>query len=365
VTGANVPDGLRSPDGWLKASSDDGRFASLFGRDSLIAALQLLPLDPSIADATLGALGEVLGERDDPEREEEPGKVPHEVRRHDLGEYVAHGWPVRSGELRYYGSVDASCWWLIVFGALARHGAGVRHHRAAAGRVAAWLAGRPTPLTYARRASSGGLAHHWWRDVAADLVDASPPTGHGMYGDDGSPMHGPVAPSAVCALAWRALSEAAVFVDRSFAAAAGAARVAFGSLPRFALHDGGRVRADAPTSDLGIVRWTGIAGDGASVPDELVTPYGLRTLAPSHPAFRVDGYHTGAVWPWDTWIGAPALWPGVVDAVRRLGGYPELYAVELDGTLRPSPEACAVQAWTFGAVAAIEAGWDGRSWAAG
>lgn len=353
---------LRTADGWLKASSDEGRFASLFGRDSLIAALQLLPVDPSIADATLGALGAVLGERDDPEREEEPGKVPHEVRSDALEAYVAHGWPVRDGALRYYGSVDASCWWLIVFGALARHGGDVRPHRAAAGRVAAWLAGRPTPLTYVRRATSGGLAHHWWRDVAADLVDASPSTGHGMFADDGSPMRGPVAAAAVCALAWRALSEAAVFVDRSLGAAADAARAAFASLPRFARHAGGE--AHAATSDLGIVRWTGIVADVA-VPDELVTPYGLRTLGPSHPAFRVDGYHAGAVWPWDTWIGAPWLWPGVVEAVRTVGGYPELYAVDLDGALRPSPEACTTQAWTFGAVAAIEQGWDGRAWAAG
>lgn len=355
---------LRTRDGWLKASSDDGRFGSLFGRDALISALQLLTVDASIADATLGALGDVLGERDDPEREEEPGKVPHEIRSHALDAYVAHGWPVRDGELRYYGSVDASCWWLIVFGALARHGGSVRHHRAAAGRVAAWLAGRPTPLAYARRSPSpsGGLAHHWWRDVAADLAAASPSTGHGMYADDGTPMRSPVAVTAVCALAWRALSEAAVFVDASFAAAADRMRAAFATLPRFARHAGGD--ADAATSDLGVVRWTGIA-DVPPLPDELTTPYGLRTLAPSHPAFRADGYHTGAVWPWDSWIGAPSVWDGVVDAVRTLGGYPELYVVDLDGTLRPSPEASAVQAWTFGAVTAIAAGWDGRAWAHG
>jgi glycogen debranching enzyme len=355
----NVPPGLLADDGWLKASSDDGRFGSLFGRDALIAALQLLPADPSIADATLTALGAVLGERDDPEREEEPGKVPHEVRAHDLDAYEAHGWPVRDGELRYYGSVDASCWWLIVHGALARHGGAVRQHRAAAGRVAAWLAGRPTPLTYERRASRGGLAHHWWRDVAADLVDVST---HGMFADDGSPMRGPVAATAVQALAWRALTEAATFVDGAYAAAADRARAAFAALPRFARHAGGD--ADAATSDLGIVRWTGIATP--PLPDELRTPYGLRTLAPSHPAFRADGYHSGAVWPWDSWIGGDdALRAGVVDAVRRLGGHPELFLVDVDGTLRPSPEACAVQAWTFGAVTAIGAGWDGRAWAAG
>jgi glycogen debranching enzyme len=358
-------DGLRTDDGWLKASSDEGRFGSLFGRDSLIAALQLLPVDASIADATLGALGAVLGERDDPEREEEPGKVPHEVRSHALEAYVSHGWPVRDGELRYYGSVDASCWWLIVLGALARHGTPVRHHLGAAARVAAWLAGRAAPLSYERRATSGGLAHHWWRDVAADLLDASASTGHGMFADDGSPMRAPVAVAAVQALAWRALSEAAVFVDGSFAAAADRARAAFGSLPRFARHAGGD--ATAATSDLGIVRWTGIASP--PLPDELRTPYGLRTLAPSHPAFRTDGYHSGAVWPWDTWIGTAGLdggdelRMGVLDAVVALGGYPELYGVGLDGRLTPSAEACTVQAWSYGAVTAIEHGWDGRAWA--
>lgn len=363
---------LRTDDGWLKASSDDGRFASLFGRDALVAALQLLPVDPSIADATLTALGAVLGTRDDPEREEEPGKVPHEVRSHDLDEYVAHGWPVRDGELRYYGSVDASCWFLIVLGALARHGEPVRHHRAAAGRVAAWLAGRPTPLTYERRARAGGLAHHWWRDVAADLVDVST---HGMFADDGSPMRGPVAVTAVQALAWRALVEAATFVDTSYRGAAERARSAFAGLPAFARHAGGA--AESATSDLGVVLWTGIVDTGGArlLAGDLATPYGLRTLPTAHLAFRVDGYHSGAVWPWDTWLGAgglnavdpgsgDALLAGVVDAVTAIGGFPELYAVDLDGTLRPSAEACAVQAWTYGAVSAIERGWDGRSWSA-
>ena len=96
---------------------------------------------------------------------------------------------------------------------------------------------------------------------------------------------------------------------------------------------------------------------------DLATPFGLRTLSSAHPAFRSDGYHTGAVWPFDTWLGAPWLWPGMLEAVERVGGFPELYVVERDGTLRPHPEACAVQAWTVGAVLAARAGWDGRAWA--
>ena len=108
---------------------------------------------------------------------------------------------------------------------------------------------------------------------------------------------------------------------------------------------------------------------------DIRTPFGLRTLAASHHGFRPDGYHTGAVWPFDTWLGAGGLdtvepgtgdelRAGIVDAVARSGAFPELYVVELDGALRPHPESCEVQAWTVGAVLAIEAGWDGRGWAA-
>lgn len=374
---------LRTPEGWLTASSADGPFCSLFGRDALVSALQLLPVDPSIAHATLERLGRELGTRHDPETEEEPGKVLHEARDADLGAYLAHGWPVRGGRLRYWGSVDASLWFLILAAALARAGEPVSDHRHAVARVAAWVRAQPMPLAYTRRATSGGLAHHWWRDVAADLEGH----GHGVVDEAGRPLPTPAALAAVQALAWRALAEVAATFDPELAGAAAAARAAFGraflagrDVPLTARSPTG---PDASaTSDLGHILWSGILGPRAAAataarltePD-LCTPWGLRSLSAAHPAFRPDGYHTGAVWPWDSWIGAGGLdagaGPGTGDAVRKgvlaavetLGGFPELYAVGTDGTLRPSPEAASVQAWTVGAVLAIEAGWDGRAWA--
>jgi glycogen debranching enzyme len=54
---------------------------------------------------------------------------------------------------------------------------------------------------------------------------------------------------------------------------------------------------------------------------DLLTPYGLRTLSPSHPAYvgrllgdqpsRDRAYHQGTVWPW--------LLGPYVDALRRIG----------------------------------------------
>jgi len=77
------------------------------------------------------------------------------------------------------------------------------------------------------------------------------------------------------------------------------------------------------------------------------------------------------VWPFDSWIGwgglraagharaAERVRAGVLEAVRRLGRFPELYAVAADGPVR-IPIANQVQAWTVGACFALERGWDGR-----
>ena len=72
-------DPLLSDEGWPYASAlpvgsgDPGRFHALFGRDSLITSLQILPVQPEVARSTLRALARRQGTRCDPEIEEEPG----------------------------------------------------------------------------------------------------------------------------------------------------------------------------------------------------------------------------------------------------------------------------------------------------
>ena len=89
-------------------------FATLFGRDSLIAALQSLPWDPDVAAETLRLLARRQGQHEDSWRDEEPGKILHELR---IGELA------RMGEIPqtpYYGTIDATPLFLIVLG---RHAA--------------------------------------------------------------------------------------------------------------------------------------------------------------------------------------------------------------------------------------------------
>src|SRR3954449_2151431 len=96
-------DPLLSPEGWAYASAppvepgDPGRFHALFGRDSLIVSLQVLPERPDVARATLRALAARQGAREDPLTQEAPGKIGHEFRPAPPDSFVAAGWP-RQGE---------------------------------------------------------------------------------------------------------------------------------------------------------------------------------------------------------------------------------------------------------------------------
>jgi glycogen debranching enzyme len=85
-------------------------FATLFGRDSILTALFVLPFNPALAVGTLKTLASLQGSQVDPRRDEQPGKIVHEIR---AGELAASG-AVPFG--RYYGSVDATPLFLWLLG---------------------------------------------------------------------------------------------------------------------------------------------------------------------------------------------------------------------------------------------------------
>src|SRR6478609_7303892 len=172
---------LLSPEGWVYASAmpvdthDPGRFHALFGRDSLITALQVLRSRPEVAAATLRALARRQGRVEEPETEEQPGRILHEDRPVAPTWLVELGWPVRDGALRYFGTSDATSWFLVLLDAtgdmaLAGELAAART-AAAAWLERALLAGdglvRSGPRTF-----SGGLSQQGWRDARDPATDA-------------------------------------------------------------------------------------------------------------------------------------------------------------------------------------------------
>jgi glycogen debranching enzyme len=83
-------------------------FATIFGRDSIIAAYQSLMLNSQLAVDTLRVLARYQGKEYNDWRDEEPGKILHEYRAGEM---------TRDGEMPfgpYYGSIDATPLFLVL-----------------------------------------------------------------------------------------------------------------------------------------------------------------------------------------------------------------------------------------------------------
>ena len=83
-------------------------FMTMFGRDSIFTSLQSLPFAPELAATTLRVLGDWQGSRHDDFRDEDPGRILHEMR---YGEMAAFEERPHSP---YYGSVDATPLWVVL-----------------------------------------------------------------------------------------------------------------------------------------------------------------------------------------------------------------------------------------------------------
>ncbi|TLZ83712.1 MAG: amylo-alpha-1,6-glucosidase, partial [Methanobacteriota archaeon] len=92
---------LRAPEGFLYAGHPN--FHTLFGRDSIIAAWQMLGIEPAIVRATLTILATHQGRSLNLAKEEEPGKILHEHRFDVESRRQLPHW-----EFPYYGSVDST-----------------------------------------------------------------------------------------------------------------------------------------------------------------------------------------------------------------------------------------------------------------
>jgi glycogen debranching enzyme len=376
-----------SAGGWPYASSlpvdadDPGRFHALFGRDSLITSLQVMPAQPQVARATLRALADLQGRHDDPETDEEPGKIVHEYWPHAEPRFSEMGWPVREGQLRYYGSADGTSWFLVVLAALADPALAdelSRSWRAAGGWLERALERGGGLVRYGPRVAKGGLVQQGWRDTTDPLASY----GGGIVDQDGGSPEPPLADADTQAVAVAALRAAHRLSGeerwRSLAERT-SGLIASAFTPETMAIDGSRRPIAGAGSQLGWLLWADALPDSQRSEyaerlcrGDVLTDFGLRTLSAEHPQFAADAYHRGAVWPFDSWLGwgglraagretdAERLRVGVLTALDRLGGAPELYAVAEAGPERITI-ANRMQAWTLGARYALTCRWDGRA----
>ncbi len=355
-------------------------YVTLFGRDSLISALQSLAFEPDIAADTLRLLAKYQGAKVDHWRDEEPGKIMHELR---VGELARDG---DIPQTPYYGSVDSTPLFLILLGYEAAWSGSLRLFndlRENVERALEWVAkyGDSDGDGYVEYASKSGkgLANQGWKDSGDSISNA-----------DGSLAKPPIALCEVQGYVYLAKTLMADLFRR--AGDAGRADVLLREANDlrarfnrdFWLEDKGVYAvclqgddnrpAETVTSNAGQVLWSGIAdADKAKrvmerlMADDMFAGWGIRTLSEKEKRYNPIGYHLGTVWPHDNSLIAagfrrygfdgPArkVWAGIVAAALEFHNYrlPEVFAGfrrREFGRPVSYPVACHPQAWAAGSV---------------
>jgi glycogen debranching enzyme len=354
-------------------------FVCLFGRDSIVTALETVANDPRVAAETLVLLARYQGRHHDEWRDEEPGKILHELR---VGEMANLG---EVPQTPYYGTVDATPLFLCLLAEYVRWTGDldlVHRLEKHVDRALYWLDEIADHdgdgfVDYVSR-SAKGLANQGWKDSGNSIANA-----------DGSPAQPPVALVEVQGYVYRALLDTAWLFQligrrdegERLEAQAKDLRRRFQDaywLPdrrylAVALQKDGRP-VESIASNPGQALWSGIvsARHARSIARTLLSPnmfsgWGIRTMAEGETAYNPLDYQVGAVWPHDNAMIAAGLkrygftaealqtLTAVYQAATRFPGYrlPEVFAGFARGD---SPEpvrypvACSPQAWAAGAI---------------
>jgi glycogen debranching enzyme len=353
-------------------------FMTVFGRDSILTSLQALPFDPELSATTLRVLADAQGVRKNDHRDEDPGRILHEVR---YGESMAFDERPHSP---YYGNADATALFVVLLDEYERWSGntGLVAELEYEARAALNWIDEYADLTgsgyvsYQRRNVETGLENQCWKDSWDSI----------SYHDG----HLPGFPRATCELqgyAYDAKIRGARLARQFWNDPAYAERLEreaaelkarfnrdFWVADRefFALAlDGDGSQVDALSSNIGHLLWSGIVDQAKAdaVVSHLMGPklfsgWGIRTLGEDEGRYNPIGYHVGTVWPFDNAFiawglrrygyenEAARVAAGILDAAQFFNGrLPEAFGgYERTLTRYPVqyPTACSPQAWSAG-----------------
>jgi glycogen debranching enzyme len=354
-------------------------FVALFGRDTVIAALQNTHIYPDFARGALDVLARFQATEIDEYRDAEPGKILHEMRYGELAHFrlIPH--------TPYYGTADATPLYLILLHTAWRCTGDrqlVERHLDTAERCLDWID------RYGDRDGDGfqeyqtrspdGYENQGWKD-----------SGEAVVYPDGTLVKGP---KALCELqgyvydAWNRMAEiydelgngerartlqkkAQVLFDRFN-------EVFWDEATGFYAYclDGDKKRVLTVASNPGHCLWSRIVPPERAprvvsrlLEKDMWSGWGIRTLSTQNPAYNPLSYQCGSVWPHDNGIiavgfrqyGFAKEAAQVVRAVSDAGSYfaqyqmPELYAgIEREDANFPVQytDANVPQAWAAGSV---------------
>ena len=315
ILAANVRDFASFPlldgerDEWLTLQAGMPLYPALFGRDTLTAGWQAAYLDRGDSlDASLTRLGRMQSDRVHDWRDEEPGRIPYQVRRGplallDVNPYAAYYADYASPLMFVISLAHLYCW----TGAKAS----IQRHWDVARRILDWARtygdkDRDGYLEYQTR-SKKGTKNQGWKD-----------SGDAIVYDDGTPVPSPI---GTCELQgyWFAAQQLMAFLSgamgeydnaKAFWRSASDLKTRFnrdwwdeeqGSVVLALDPDKRPVRA--VTSNIGHCLACGIINDehlprvvGRMFSPDMFSGWGIRTLSATHRAYNPLSYHLGTVW---------------------------------------------------------------------
>ena len=354
-------------------------FMTIFGRDSIFTSLQALPFTSELAATTLLALAERQGTRIDDFRDEDPGRILHEMR---YGELTAFEERPHSP---YYGCADATPLYVVLLDEYERWTGDtklVRDLEHAARAALSWideyadLQGNGY-VSYQRRNEQTGLENQCWKDSWDSISYRSgdlPGFPRATCELQGYAYDAKVRGARLARLVWKDPALA----DRLEKEAADLKRrfnrdfwVTDGEYFAVALDTDGR-QVDSLTSNNGHLLWSGIVDKSKAravarhlMSEQMFSGWGVRTLAAGEARYNPIGYHVGTVWPFDSSFiawglrrygfkdEAAGIVAGILEAAEVFGGrLPEAlggYPRSKTGYPVRYPTACSPQAWSTGA----------------
>ncbi len=286
-------------------------FVALFGRDSLFVALEMLAFQPDIAKQTLRLLASYQGQRIDQWRDEEPGKILHELR---VGELAGTG---EIPHTPFFGTVDATPLFLLLLGRFSDWTGDLTLFHELQGAIElalTWIADSAdisgNGYVEYQCKSDKGLVNQGWKDSGDAIVCA-----------DGSLATPPIALVEVQGYVFAAKHAIADLYDRAADSGrakqlrreANALKARFNrdfwceEQGTFALAlEAHAQQVAVVSSNPGHALWTGIADEDKAhrsvarlMKEDMFSGWGVRTLSTGERRYNPVGYHLGTVWPHD------------------------------------------------------------------